>query len=183
MSVKISQMTAASAVSRSDETERNQGGASRRATVLQERQATDIPAFLANNSADDSDVSGDSTTYFLICNQEVFDNAGDYNDTTGVFTAPVTGKYLLTFTVLFYGLTANHNDHQWGIQTSNRTYTGNDGFGAGANPFTQRSVTMSVVADMDAGDTAQPYIDIGGGTKVVDVANGQYTFFSGMLIG
>jgi hypothetical protein len=183
VSVKISQLSAASSIARANQIELNQGGTSARGTILQALQCSDKPAFLAYNSVADTDVTGDGTQYNLVCDSEVFDNGGDYDNTTGIFTAPVTGKYLLTFICLFFGMTSSHNDHRWGISTTARSYVANDAFGAGANPFTQRAICMTAVADMDAGQSALCFVDIGGGTKVVDVDATPQTYFAGVLVG
>lgn len=37
----------------------------------------------------------------------------DFNSTTGVFTAPITGKYLFTFTGLAYGISSSNHSNTW----------------------------------------------------------------------
>ena len=83
---------------------------------------------------------------------EVFDVNGDF--TSDVFTAPVTGKYLLQGHVNGYaarGSLYNYirfitsNRDYYSIETPSDQVTGNNYYGAG----------LSVVADMDASDTFQ----------------------------
>jgi hypothetical protein len=140
------------------------------------------PCFLAYNSASDADQTGDATIYTVVCDTEVIDANADYDTGTGVFTAPVGGKYLLQFQVILSQLGGAHATHTLLIVTSNRTYTFEDNFGT--NPFAQRSLTCSVIADMDAADTATFKIQISGSTKTVDIFGGAapFTYVSGMLV-
>lgn len=51
------------------------------------------PSFMAYLSADANNVTGNGTAYTLICDTELYDRNADYNNLTGVFTAPVSGLY------------------------------------------------------------------------------------------
>lgn len=57
------------------------------------------PSFSAYLSANVTNVTGDGSLYQIIFDTELFDNASNYNNSTGVFTAPVTGKYFFTCAV------------------------------------------------------------------------------------
>ena len=133
-------------------------------------RSTQQPAFLAYNSATDTDVTGDGTSYTIICNTEVFDQNSDYNNGTGVFTSPLTGRYSLNGCVFILDYGAAHVLGNWIILTSNRQYTVDY-----LNPFvvgvTANSCSFggSILADMDAADTASFVITVTGGTKTVDV--------------
>lgn len=141
------------------------------------------PAFLAYNSATDSNVTGDNTSYTVVCDTEVFDQNGDYNSGTGVFTAPVSGRYRFTARALVAELASAHVIQEINLTTSNRTYSLQDVFGS--NPYTQRQLEINVLADMDAGDTASFAVVIRSGSKVCDVygsASGNFTSFAGELV-
>jgi len=79
---------------------------------------------------------------------ERFDNNGDYNTSNSTFTAPVTGKYLFTLSLVF----ANMDDGYQALATitSNRTYNPIAGF----EGTTYEQFGYSVIMDMDANDTA-----------------------------
>jgi len=119
-------------------------------------------AFLTN-------VTGDGTAFNVTYGQERFDLGGDFSSPT--FIAPVTGKYLLNAFVLRNDLTSSHVDEEMYITTSNRVYK------LFCNPYAQifggsdqwNGTKISILCDMDASDTATLYIDISGGTKVVDI--------------
>ena len=138
------------------------------------------PAFLAYNSASDTDVTGtDATT--LDFDTEVFDQNADFASDT--FTAPVTGRYLLTFRTRVYGVTAAADSINADIVTSNRTYrfrldTLNDLRG-------NASYSHTAIADMDATDTATVTILIqgesGNPNDIVGDARPD-TSFSGILL-
>ena len=151
--------------------------------------APEQPAFSAFRSAASADITGDATVHTIIFDAEVFDTGGDYNIATGVFTNPVDGKIRLGWGVGL-GDIANgttHNQLFINIVTSNRTYLLNI-----SDPSKYTNATLgddavwggSVLADMDAGDTATVTVAVHGGTKIIDLLNSptvMSTSFSGIL--
>lgn len=138
------------------------------------------PTFSAYNSASDADQTGDGTVYTVICDTEVFDIGANYNNGTGVFTAPVTGRYMLIGSVLCQQVTAAMTS-TLSIATTARTYT----YGNTGTSFTgNMPLYMCAIADMTAGNTASMAVTIGGGAKVVDIYGGSdmRTFFQGYLL-
>jgi len=115
---------------------------------------------------------------------EIFDQNSDFNTGTYTFTAPVTGKYMLSASIASINLPL---DAQWfflQILTSNRSYThstSTDQFDAAADASHVTSYTMSSLADMDAGDTAYVRAYQYTGTNQTDI-NDNYSFFNGYLV-
>ena len=143
------------------------------------------PAFLALLSADQNNQTGDGTVYTVICDTEVFDQGGDYNNSTGVFTAPVSGRYLLNYSVRLVGLTSGMDALTANIVTSNRTYRNAHSI-ISAEPWSAMTMTVNVIADMDAADTVSFTVSASAGAKVADVtgvsAGVNTTFVSGALL-
>ena len=145
-----------------------------------------LPAFLVGVGTTVSDVTGDGTTYDIIFDTEIFDQNANHNPASGIFTAPVTGRYLLSCSVDLRDLAAAHNGQQVHIITSNRFYGTVYQYPSGANPNVPNAAfSVNSLCDMDAGDTAFVRIYVEGGTKIVDVygnATHPYTRFSGHLV-
>jgi hypothetical protein len=140
-----------------------------------------LPAFLAYNSVTHYDVTGDNTVYTVPFDTEVFDQAENFAANT--FTAPITGKYRFDLQVRAEGLNGGTSPIGWlSLVTSNRTYILQHHLTPDVNVFTYQ---LSVLADMDAGDTAYVTLKVYRGTKVVDVHGESdllYTYFSGSLV-
>ena len=143
------------------------------------------PLFSAYNSATDNNVTGDGTIYVVICDTEIVDRNSNYNNATGVFTAPVDGYYLFIGDVLLSGIVAAHTLGYIDILTSNRIWRVDR-----KNPFATAasgwvSFKIAAIAAMDAADTATLRIIISGGALVADVYGvtpHPHTFFEGYLL-
>ena len=135
------------------------------------------PAFFAYNSATDSNVTGDATIVTVDFDTELFDQGGDFiND---VFTAPITGKYLLATTVRVAGMTTSTTSFEVRMVTTNHTVL--ETINVQANCTQSNGVTT--IINMTAGDTARVNIQGAGDSRVHDVDGvEQHTHFSGMLV-
>ena len=140
------------------------------------------PCFSAYG-ATGTNVTGDGTTYTITFPNGIFDLGGDFASPT--FTSPIMGKYLLMFQVKISDINASHLNAELQIVTSNRTYKE----GNLLNPANGRSagnemiLTMMVIADMDAADTAHVTVRVYNNTKTVEVLGGEeVTFFCGSLL-
>ena len=134
-------------------------------------------AFSAVVSSQIPNVTGNSTEYIIVFNSETYDYLSNYNNATGVFTAPATGKYLLSTAVKITVGTAV-TTYVAKISTSNREYVfyrgDTDNIRDGSGTFT---CAGSFVVDMDAADTARVTITVSGlGSDTVDVEATE-TFF------
>lgn len=142
------------------------------------------PAFMAYLNTTVANATGDGTAYTVIFDTEVYDQGGDFNLGTSTFTAPVTGKYFLQFSCFLTGGTTITSANAK-IVTSNRTYNNKMINGTGA--VVDCSKTVTVIADMDAADTATFTVTASdGGGKIDDVSgltSGELrTYCSGYLV-
>ena len=136
-----------------------------------------------------TNVTGDGTQYSWTAATfgELYDAGSNF--ASGTFTAPVTGKYI--FVVHFYtnSITSAHTMCQTQLTTSNRTYTSSK-----FNPYNFATGTGSdlgfqdtIIADMDACDTAYITAKFENGAKSVDYyssgsAGTTYNYFIGALV-
>ena len=135
------------------------------------------PAFLAHASTQFNIPV--NTTYTVLLQTENFDNNNDFSSNT--FTAPVTGKYQLNYHIYLVQMPTNASYFETYLETSNRTYAGAvtpSSYGGGGINYI--SISTSVLADMDAGDTAIVRMAQGGGTASTDINTN--TYFSGFLV-
>ena len=139
-------------------------------------------AFLAFNTSQDADVTGNSTETTADFDSEVYDQGADYASDT--FTAPVTGRYLLATSCQMSGLTSAADLARLRINTSNRIYVAS--WDRTNNMPSLMNMALSTIADMDASDTATVSIQVNGeASDVVDLdGNGTtlQTYFSGCLL-
>jgi hypothetical protein len=137
------------------------------------------PSFSAKNSVQDTNVTGNGATYTVDFDSERYDQNADFASDT--FTAPVTGKYLLTTHILSGTVTSAADSETIRIKTSNSTYesfielhliaSNNDG------------QMFAVIADMDASDTVTVELAVTGESSDVVNVQANYTIFMGHLLG
>ena len=136
------------------------------------------PAFMAHPSTPQSNIPVNGFTT-IVFGTERFDQNSDFASNT--FTAPVTGKYQLQVSMRLDSLDTDNNNIQLHITTSNRTYYSiiQPTVLAADPAFWWLGVT--VLADMDASDTAYVRIYISNdGAAQIDVQADSY--FSGYLV-
>ena len=150
------------------------------------------PAFLGVLGGNDNNVTGAGATYNLGTNvalTEIFDQGGDFT-TAGVFTAPVTGRYMFSVTIAVGGVTAAMTRGYISVVTSNRTYFFNiinPGASQGLVTPPPFSFSGTCLADLDSADTALVAITIENGVgNDADIDGTTSTnvtvFFSGHLV-
>jgi hypothetical protein len=136
------------------------------------------PAFLVRPSSSQTNVAINGNTQIAF-GAEVFDRGNNFASNT--FTAPVEGLYQLSVTIYLESL--DHDTSYYGIDfdTSNRDYyaiTSMSGYDADVAYF---SFHVSVLADMDASDTARVFISIpNSGAAQADISTASH--FSGYLV-
>ena len=132
-------------------------------------------AFSAGRSSTLTNVATDSMVTTNL-NSEIYDVNSDFSDPN--FTAPVTGKYQLSAVVYFNQLDADAGYYIIRINTSNRVYDRVINM-AGRSDENYSSYVISVLADMDASDTAYISTLQSGGAAQTDITAG--TYFTGFL--
>ena len=137
------------------------------------------PAFLAQVASAQTDLA--NYLNVVIFGTEIFDQNADFNPSNGIFTAPVTGKYMLsTFIGLDQIPATGTGVLQLQIAASNRTvYAAFDPIVFDATS-TKYTFTQSLLLDMDASDTAKIQVYMPVSSSTVDI-NTQ-SFFSGYLV-
>jgi|TARA_R100001086_G_C11654136_1_gene208251 hypothetical protein len=134
-------------------------------------------AFSAVRSATQSNLDINAGAQIVIdMATEIFDQNADYNTSTSTFTAPVTGRYQLNFYTYMADVDDDFAYLQLDLVTSNRQYNtiienvgSEDGYD---------NISISVLADMDASDTAVVKIQGSGGADQLDLTQ---SGFSGYL--
>jgi len=136
------------------------------------------PAFHVQPSSLQANIAV-NTNVTVVYDSETYDVGSNFASNT--FTAPVTGKYFLCYSLYLQNLDTASNYYEAYINSSNRDYfasTIDPDFGdADWNYF---SLTGSSIVDMDANDTAKIVIKQATGTAQSDINTP--SFFSGALI-
>ena len=137
--------------------------------------APTAPAFSATPDGTQSNPGNNTKIEF---NTEIFDQGANFTNDT--FTAPVTGRYQLNVSIRTNGGFDTATDYQgFQLVTSNRSYTTEvdpDIFDSAGGFYTFQ---LSVLADMDASDTALINHFFNGGTVTLDIV--ATSTFSGYL--
>ena len=139
--------------------------------------------FFAQLNANLGNVTGDGTVYTVVCDNVVVDQSASYNNTNGVFTAPVTGNYLFGASINTQGLTPGMSVYCLKCMTTAREYRLVE---MGAITPSSASQTLQIAgcifARMNANDTAFFTIQVAGGSKVVSLQPNGISFIYGYLL-
>jgi len=132
------------------------------------------PAVLYSGN-NENNFTGDGTNLRIgidsgVGTTEVFDVNAD--QTTGTFTAPVTGKYLIAGQMWIEGIESNHDNLTITMATSNRSYfVALDIHELGRASANSLGLPFCAFADMDANDTHILSVSVSGGSKVIDLVD------------
>ena len=138
-------------------------------TVLKTGQ----PYFMAGAGADST-----SNGNYMIFTTEYVDVRGDYNNSTGIFTAPIAGRYLFTLTGLY---TKNNSSATWKLtwHVNNANAGVAAEFQSGSLNNTYNTIgTSSIIYQLSANDTVR--LKVEGSTFH---CSGGQTRYCGYLLG
>ena len=116
---------------------------------------------------------GDGVRY----NSEIYDIGGDFDVTTGIFTAPVDGTYLIQGSV--YSTTAGTNWSQAWLAVNGARAEYTDMVTADGNTF----ISTTHLVKLSAGDEVRYHPYYSGSSSVTIIANNNHTWFKGYLLG
>tara|TARA_R100001082_G_C4281718_1_gene124178 strand:+ start:58 stop:594 length:537 start_codon:yes stop_codon:yes gene_type:complete len=134
------------------------------------------------DNSDQNNFSNDGSAVTVTFSTARFDQNSDFDLSNNQFVAPVTGKYLLTVSMRINNVDTVPTYYIATIETSNDAYHDliDPNF---SSDLSYRSFHVTVVADMDASDTAIIRIRQSGGTTQSDVDGSKsYTYFTGALL-
>jgi hypothetical protein len=147
---------------------------------------TKQPCFSAELSGSAGSATGDGTVYTVAFDSERFDQGGDFTNSSGgtpaqgTFTAPVSGRYMLTTAMTVRLFSADNSEYYMKFVTSNKTYSFRGGSGGWVVAGDQ-IVSGTIIADMDATDTATVTVDVrGSASKNIQIYAG--ATFNGSMV-
>lgn len=139
------------------------------------------PAFLATRSSSYT-LSNNTTTTKVLLDTVIYDNAGGFNTSTNTYTAPVAGRYFITWSLSVTGFAANQ------VYISAILYR-NGAFYADAlqnnktsDGSTYTGISGSLVVNLAAGDTLSLWQNFTTGSILLN-HDGYRTRLTGYLIG
>ena len=127
-------------------------------------------AFSVNDAGTTTNLSSGAAITF---GTEVFDLNADFASNT--FTAPVTGKYQISYQLRFQEFDADFTYFLVQLTTSNRSYSNILSGGQHDSDAAYISFHQSILCDMDANDTCDIAIAFSGGAAQCDVATREFT--------
>jgi C1q domain len=143
------------------------------------------PMFCAYIAADKGNVTGDGTVYTIPFDTTAINHGTVYNTTSHLFTAPITGNYLLMAPIQISGGTAAHTSGSVSIGENNaqNQCIFNPYYCEVVSPLTYVGMYAATINNMTASDTASLSVTVSGGTKIITVKGTvSYTCFMGFLI-
>ena len=137
-------------------------------------------AFSAKITSQQSNIATSPTVVTVLFATELYDQNSDFNTSTYTFTAPVTGRYQLNVLILAISVDSAATYYQTQLTTSNRTYYHTHDPRGYSQDLTYHNLNTSILADMDANDTAIVKIYQSSGTQQTDLDAESY--FTGHLV-
>jgi len=141
------------------------------------------PAFQVYKSSNDqNNIAADNSSVVVTWSAEAFDIGSNFASNT--FTAPVTGKYLLTAKLRISDPDSASQYYILKLVCSNGDSFDIFDSNEYSSDLDYLTLQVTIVQDMDANDTAQVQITQQGGTSQSDIIGARhYSNFSGYLLG
>ena len=140
------------------------------------------PAFQAHKNGSDQSNLAVGNDVSITWTHEAFDQNSDFDLSNNRFVAPVTGKYQLNLMIRLENLKSSSAYYVIRITTSNQSYSHivDPDYGQDNVYY---PVQISILADMDANDTAFAVFRQQSGAAETDIdGDREYTNFSGYLV-
>lgn len=143
-----------------------------------------MTSFLAFKNSSQPNVTGSGQWVTGIYNLPQYDAEGEYNASTGVFTAKKSGKCLFNFSLGLTGLGASHNNCAIAVWKNGSEYhhawLGHGAYAA--NGFSSTGQSGSIILYLNKGDTVEIKGYAGGGAQIISLDAGISPYFSGESI-
>lgn len=138
-------------------------------------------AYVHNGGANITNVTGDGTVYTIIFDSTALDAGTNFNTTTGAFTAPVAGNYLVIANVTLTGLGVAHTSALLSI-SCNGAITRNQ-----FNPIASAvggilTCSLSIIYPLPVSTTISATIQVSGSTKTVGVSFDNFAYFTNLSV-
>ena len=138
------------------------------------------PAFSVTNTGSALSWNAGTTTQVTF-DGERFDVNGDFG--SNQFTAPVDGKYCFSINMPFQNLDTGATNYLIDIFTSNRRYLKYMNMGLYGGSDNSHGFSLSILADMEAGDIAKAQVAQNGGANQTTLNNdAEFLHFTGYLV-
>jgi len=130
--------------------------------------------------------TGDGTVATVPFNHQAWQQGNNFNTTTGVYTVPNAGKYIVSGMITFNNLSGVFNAGEVSIKSSAGVFTRqlfNPGLVRDSSNNT--CIPFSAVGSYAASDTIYVDVKVSGGTKIVGIKEssfGAFTYFSIMKV-
>jgi len=145
---------------------------------------TNSPRFGAWLNNTQNGVTGDGTVYTIIFNNEIQDNGDHYDNTTGVFTSPITGDYIFTYSLALTGFAAHTTLEAWLVAGADTFYAIN------CDPTNIKTSGTTIyingshkISSLGSTSTAYVQVRVSGSTKTINMVSGNANKFAGTFIG
>lgn len=164
------------------------GGGGTSLGISQTFVLTNRPFFNAYNNTLRTNVTGNGIDYTVVYNAEIEDQNGDFNTSTGIFTAPVDGTYFFRYAVSLSDLRAStHLGVFLTLKTTVKDFKTHIQHNT-ALPLDELTIHDFQAVGLSAGNTAYVVVTVSGGSQDVDVQKGDSsssnqgtTFMGGLL--